>query len=62
MNLEEFPPAGEPIWNVSMVKDIQMNLRSNWQSEQDIRICLLAPNGEVGMKHAFASTPRLCTR
>lgn len=35
--LEEFPPAADPIWEASIVKDIQVKLRTNWQSETDIK-------------------------
>ena len=35
--LEEFPNDSDPIWEASDQKGIQVKLRSNWQSESDIR-------------------------
>ena len=35
--LDEFPVETDPIWEVSNQKDIQVKLRSNWQTETDIR-------------------------
>lgn len=35
--LDEFPLDSDPIWEVSNQEDIQVKLRSNWQSEFDIK-------------------------
>ena len=35
--LTEFPETTDPIWEASTQEGIQVKLRSNWQSEADIR-------------------------
>jgi len=34
--LTEFPDAGDPIWEATRVENIQVKLRTNWQSEADM--------------------------
>ena len=35
--LEEFPAASDPIWDETRVENIQVKLRTNWQSEADMK-------------------------
>ena len=35
--IDEFPDTTDPIWEASTQEDIQVKLRSNWQSDVDIR-------------------------